>query len=119
MHKKLCNFALVWSMESADLIKKTVDRMKTQSVTQAQLAMHCGLSQAHLSKVLNKKTKLAGKTQAKLLEWIDKGEPKADRELDAIVRALEARLKSVDAKDRMQIMQFLAAVVLFMDHQRR
>ncbi len=103
-------------MESAELIKKVVDQMKVQNVTQAQLAQLCGLSQAHLSKVLKLKIKLASKTQKKLHLWLGENKPPAGA--GAVVRALETKLTSANPRNRMQIMQFLSAVVSFLDaHQ--
>lgn len=104
-------------MESRELITEVVNRMKELNVTQTQLAKLCGLSQPHLSKVLTSRIKLASKTKEKLRLWLDESSAAAETTADAVIRAIERKMKSVDPEHRMQIMQFLSAVVSFLDEQ--
>src|SRR5260370_20335635 len=57
-------------MARSSLIVRLTARMRDIGATQSDVARECGITQPHLSKVLRKRVKLAGKTSTKLEGWL-------------------------------------------------
>ena len=102
-------------MASAGLIEDVLARMAALNVSQSSLARECDLSQPHLSRVLNKRLKLAAKTRTKLEAWLAKPDassvPKtASNPTQQDLEGLVERLSSSSPDRRMQIMHLLRAI---------
>lgn len=95
---------------SEDLVKDIARRMAELGLTQAELARACGLSQPHISRVLQRRLKLAKKTRERLVDWLAHAGPGDSEPLDAMFRLLQAKAKTADPRARMQIMQLLKAL---------
>lgn len=102
-------------MKSRQLIILVNERIAQLDVTQEDVALACGLSQAHLSKVLSNKVKLAKKTAGRLTAWIESASEAMDGSPDDYVRILAIRLKTLRPARRMQIMQLLRAVARLLE----
>jgi hypothetical protein len=83
--------------------------MRDTGATQSDVARECGITQPHLSKVLRKQVKLAGKTSTKLEGWLAGN---ANRQLQQVepLKSLSIRIAALRPKRRMHIMQLLDAV---------
>ncbi|WP_198290183.1 hypothetical protein [Methylosinus sp. LW4] len=89
--------------------------MEVLRTTQAAVAKSCGLSQPHLSRVLQNKVKIARKTERRLKEWLE-SHPKEDADISLdIVTAIAARLPELPENRKMQIIYLLRAVHRLMD----
>lgn len=97
-------------MASNPLIKEVLERMAQLDITQSELALACGLSQPHLSKVLSGLVNLAPKTERKLSIWLQSAGDAVEAAPNEIVRSLAARLEKLRPAKRMQIMELLKAV---------
>lgn len=102
-------------MGSHDIIAAVADRMEALRATQTAVAKSCGLSQPHLSKVLQNKVKIARKTERRLKEWLD-SHPAQDAEVATdVVAAIAERLPELPENRKMQIIYLLSAVHRLMD----
>lgn len=101
-------------MTSVDFVDLVLARMATDDVSQSELARACGLSQPHISRVLNKHLKLSKKTRTKLENWLKgsggqlhpQGVAPSIAELQRLVR----RLSENSPERRMHIMQLLRVI---------
>lgn len=86
--------------------------MNERGFSQSSLATTCGLSQAHLSKVLSGKIKAGKRTTSALLEWMQgssyMGAP-------STIERLSRKLHSAPSDVRMQVMQILVALEKLVD----
>ncbi|WP_445222735.1 hypothetical protein ACKWRH_46700 (plasmid) [Bradyrhizobium sp. Pa8] len=96
-------------MPTADLLTRIEARMRETGATQSTVAQACELSQPHLSKVLNRKIKLAKKTAARLELWLTAPSEALTQNLLAL-ETIATKLERLVPKRRMQFMQLLAAV---------
>lgn len=97
------------------VIEEVLARMAALNVSQSVLARECGLSQPHLSRVLNKQLKLATKTRTKLEAWLANSDFSSGPDAAAIpirkdLERLVERLSSSSPDRRMQIMHLLHAI---------
>ncbi|MFB6451394.1 hypothetical protein [Bradyrhizobium tunisiense] len=83
--------------------------MRETGATQSIVAQACGLSQPHLSKVLNRKIKFAKKTAEKLEFWLT-APTEAPAQTSPTLETIATKLESLAPKRRMQFMRLLAAV---------
>lgn len=93
-----------------DLLTQIEARMREIGATQSTVAKACELSQPHLSKVLNRKIKLARKTAAKLESWLTAPTEAPASPPSPTLETIATKLESLAPKRRMQFMQLLAAV---------
>ncbi|MDA9489342.1 hypothetical protein [Bradyrhizobium sp. CCBAU 11361] len=94
-----------------DLLTHIEARMREIGASQSTVAKVCELSQPHLSKVLNRKIKLAKKTAAKLESWLTAPtEAPAPPPSPTSLATIATKLEGLAPKRRMQFMQLLAAV---------
>lgn len=99
------------SMTSVDLVDAILARMVADDVSRSALARACGLSQPHISRVLNKQLKPGRKTQIKLTGWLNG--PGVQAPLGgpapsiADLQRLVKRMGGKSPERRMQIMHFL------------
>jgi transcriptional regulator with XRE-family HTH domain len=84
--------------------------MRDTGATQSDVARECGITQPHLSKVLRKKVKLAGKTSTKLAGWLAGDANRQQLQQVEPLKSLAIRIAALRPKRRMQIMQLLDAV---------
>lgn len=101
-------------MTSVELVDTVLAVMAAQNVSQSGLARECGLTQPHLSRVLNKRLKLARKTRLKLEAWVVASTPEtlpgaAPEPTLEDLQKLVRRLGGSKTR-RMQIMHLLRAV---------
>ncbi|WP_165828984.1 helix-turn-helix domain-containing protein [Caulobacter radicis] len=98
-------------MTSVDLVDAILARMAADDVSRSALARACGLSQPHISRVLNKQLKPGPKTLAKLARWLNGAGALAPLEGPApSIADLQQLVKRMGGKSperRMQIMHFL------------
>jgi transcriptional regulator with XRE-family HTH domain len=96
-------------MAKRDVISKVTARMRERDERQKDVAVACGMSQPHLSKVLNKKVKLARKTSDRLERWLanEAGEPPDG---NTVLNALGTKMAYLRPRRRMQIMELLRAI---------
>ena len=94
-------------MNESLLINQVRHRMEQLKTTQAELAAASGLTQGHISKILNKRIKLADKTNTKLENWLRTTEALSHENPAAFAQSLTSRLVSLSPAKRMQFMQFL------------
>ncbi|MBR0684454.1 helix-turn-helix transcriptional regulator [Bradyrhizobium manausense] len=83
--------------------------MRETGASQSDVAEACGVTQPHISKVLNGKIKLAKKTAAGLEQWLDENR-QAQEPSPQTLEAIAAKLNALGPKRRMQFMQLLAAI---------
>jgi len=102
-------------MNSRQLISRVNQRMTQLKARQVDVALACGLSQAHLSKVLSNRVKLAKKTANKLAAWIDDADEAIDGLPDNYIRDLAARMERLRPARRMQFMQLLRMVARLLE----
>lgn len=79
-------------------------------VTQPALALACGLSQPHLSKVLSKKVRLAGKTEARLLAWLRATESGSRKVARSTTEALAGRIERLRPDRHLQVIELLTSI---------
>jgi transcriptional regulator with XRE-family HTH domain len=84
--------------------------MRDTGATQSDVARECGITQPHLSKVLRKQVKLAGKTSTKLEGWLAGDANRQQLQQVEPLKSLAIRIAALRPKRRMQIMQLLDAV---------
>jgi transcriptional regulator with XRE-family HTH domain len=84
--------------------------MRDTGATQSDVARECGITQPHLSKVLRKQVKLAGKTSTKLEGWLTGDANRQQLQQVEPLKSLAIRIAALRPKRRMQIMQLLDAV---------
>ncbi len=96
-------------MPQRALLAHVDSKMREIGATQSDVAEACRLTQAHLSKVLRGKVKLAKKTAAKLEQWLREPSEAAPEERPTL-ETIAAKLETLGPKRRMQFMQLLAAV---------
>jgi len=98
-------------MTSVDLVDAILARIAADDVSRSELARACGLSQPHISRVLNKQLKPGRKTQIKLTRWLNGSGVQAPLEGPApSIADLQRLVKRMGGKSperRMQIMHFL------------
>ena len=94
-------------MGEDDLIKEVLELMHERGTNQRGLSSETGLSQPHLSKVLNGKLKVATRTNRALLAWIESGSTSAIKPPDDQVAALTLKLQGLPSEVAMQLMQIL------------
>lgn len=87
-------------------------RMADEGVTQTALADICAVSQAHLSKVLNGKVSLSGRTAQALSEWVQR---RGGTRPNATLISIEQKLRLAPPARRMQIMHLLRSVEQLID----
>lgn len=90
-----------------DLLELIRERMASRRSTQQELAEACGLSQAHLSKVLSSKIKLASKTRRLLSAWLSSDTSAENAGVVVEIAQIVKRLTEGSQERRMQIMQLL------------
>ena len=100
----------VMSMTDDDFITSVQQRMAARSMTQQALASACGLSQPHVSKVLNRQVKLRRKTRERLTVWMLRDGAVQAGSTDDELRLLLERLFAGPETRRMQIMQLLKII---------
>lgn len=88
-------------------LAKIKHRMSAERLTQAELANACGLTQAHLSKVLAGKVRLTGRTAKALADWLARQDLISPYET---LLSIDRKLRNADASRRMQIMQLLKSL---------
>ncbi|MDP1616521.1 helix-turn-helix domain-containing protein [Phenylobacterium sp.] len=86
--------------------------MADEGVTQTALADTCGVSQAHLSKVLNEKVSLSGRTAQALSGWVERREGIRP---NATLVSIEQKLRLAPPTRRMQIMHLLRSLEQLID----
>lgn len=96
-------------MPSRSLITRVNGRMREIGATQSDVALACGMSQPHLSKVLRNRVKLAKKTTSKLERWLS-STPEQPPETAPTLETIAAKIAILGPKRRMQFMQLLDAV---------
>ena len=101
-------------MSRQGLIPRVKQRMADTGATQSSVALACGISQPHLSKVLSNRLKLARKTQQRLELWLTNGWEKPGGEM-AILKSISEGVAKLDRKRRMQFMQLLKALEGLLD----
>lgn len=87
-------------------------RMDERGFSQSSLAMTCGLSQPHLSKVLSGKVKAGKRTTSALLGWMQGSAPATE---SITIERLSRKLNRAPSGIRMQIMQILDALEKLVD----
>ncbi|MCF3630529.1 helix-turn-helix transcriptional regulator [Thalassospiraceae bacterium LMO-SO8] len=97
-------------MNSSAIIPDVAEKMAEQKVTQSELAVACGLSQGHISNVLNNKVKLGNKTKDRLMLWLEEGASGESREIQLAILELAGKLGRHRPSKRMQIMELLKAI---------
>lgn len=95
---------------SIDLRSKVVQRMKGLGLSQSEVALACGISQPHLSKVLSKKVRLASKTEVRLIAWLKSTEVVRQRKTRRTVRAVASRIEAMRPSRQSDIMKLLSAI---------
>lgn len=96
-------------MPPRTLLARAHTKMRETGASQSDVADACGVTQPHISKVLNGKVKLAKKTAVALERWLDQNRAAAEpppQTLDTIAEKLNA----LGPKRRMQFMQLLTAI---------
>ena len=91
-------------MLDTDAIRRRISEL---GLSQAQVAIACGMTQPHLSKILSNAVKPGKKATSALEAWLS-GE-KATSTVDQLGR-LAARLEATTPSKRMHVMQFLATL---------
>jgi transcriptional regulator with XRE-family HTH domain len=115
LHRYIMQFVCDPSMVSVDFVDSVIARMAAHGVSQSALARECGLSQPHLSRVLNKRLKLRAKTRSRLEHWMagsSVGGPMQEGSVPTVQDLQQAvlRLGAKAPERRMQIMQMLKAI---------
>lgn len=96
-------------MPTKTLLARVHTKMRETGANQSDVAQACGVSQPHISKVLNRKVKLAEKTSAALGRWLDQNQEVEEPSLQTL-EVIAAKLNALGPKRRMQFMQLLAAI---------
>jgi transcriptional regulator with XRE-family HTH domain len=91
-------------MLDTDAIRRRISEL---GLSQAQVAIACGMTQPHLSKILSNAVEPGKKATSALEAWLS-GE-KAASTADQLGR-LAARLEATTPSKRMHVMQFLATL---------
>lgn len=97
-------------MTDAEFLTAVRERMDALAASQTSVANACGLSQAHLSKVLAGRVGLASKTRFALARWLTMPPPSGSSPGPSDLEDLIDRLRSRDPERVMQIMQLLRII---------
>jgi transcriptional regulator with XRE-family HTH domain len=103
------------SKNSKNLIARVSARMRERGDVQKDVANACQICQPHLSKVLNKKVKLAKKTSQRLERWLNDDVVVHSDPPSEILGSLGAKIANLRPSRRMQIMQLLQAINHLLD----
>lgn len=96
-------------MPPRTLLARVHTKMRETGASQSDVAEACGVTQPHISKVLNGKVKLARKTAAGLEQWLDQNR-ESRKPSPQTLETIAAKLNALGPKRRMQFMQLLAAI---------
>lgn len=97
-------------MSDTSLIADVQRRMAELAATQAEVARACGITQPHLSKVLNKNVNPGRKTRERLTEWLASTSSETRTEGSSRLAARVARLERLAPGKRMQVMHLLETI---------
>lgn len=96
-------------MSPRTLLARVHTKMRETGANQSDVADACGVTQPHISKVLNGRVKLAKKTAAGLEQWLDQTQA-APEPTPQTLDFIAEKLNALGPKRRMQFMQLLAAI---------
>lgn len=96
-------------MPAKTLLARVHTKMRETGANQSDVAQACGVTQSHISKVLNGRVKLARKTAAGLERWLDQNQETIEPS-PLTLETIAAKLNALGPKRRMQFMQLLAAI---------
>jgi len=94
-------------MPRSGILEQVRREMTSRGVTQAALAMACGLSQPHISKVMSGRVKLAKKTHQKLTDWLQGDTTDDFKNVEEGVALIQKSLEKMPAGKRREFMQFI------------
>ena len=97
-------------MSDTTIVPEVQRRMAELSVTQAEVARECGITQPHLSKVLSLKVNPGRKTRGALRVWLSSAAGVAADGDGSRLAEKVARLERLAPRKRIQIMHLLDTI---------
>lgn len=94
-----------------EVVRRVLDRMERERLSQRALATEIGLSQGHLSKVLKLSQPANDRLLKRLEEWLAEPEARSDERLHRRLREATERAVGSSPRDARLMMQLMHIVV--------